>query len=188
MLKDKLHIWRWVESSWRNRRVNGRAYQIPGQFNRLKPPLEGPCQLRSDPSIRQWCERGILRGYLVSSVVINPCVLSANRVDLCFFLFHKFSNFTPPHPADLPSNMRVKASRLFAVVIYSLPRLLPVVCWGGGVMMVREVKTYINNNNNKTLNGVLPGGVGRVCQYLLEGLIKTQAQIHVHCINNSAYT
>ena len=32
--------------------------------------------------------------------VINPCVLSANRVDLGFFLFfHKFSNFTPPPPS-----------------------------------------------------------------------------------------
>ena len=31
----------------------------------------------------------------VCFVVINPCVLSANRVDLRF-LFHKFSNFTPP--------------------------------------------------------------------------------------------
>ena len=32
-------------------------------------------------------------------VVFNPCVLSANRVDFgLFFLFHKFSNFTPPPP------------------------------------------------------------------------------------------
>ena len=29
-------------------------------------------------------------------VVINPRVLSADRVDLSFFLFHLFSNFTPP--------------------------------------------------------------------------------------------
>ena len=35
----------------------------------------------------------------VCFVVINPCVLSANRVDFGFFLFHKFSNFTPP-PLD----------------------------------------------------------------------------------------
>ena len=32
-------------------------------------------------------------------VVINPRVLSANRVDLDFILFHKLSNFTPPPPA-----------------------------------------------------------------------------------------
>ena len=31
-------------------------------------------------------------------VVINPCVLSANRFDSGLFLFHKFSNFTPPPP------------------------------------------------------------------------------------------
>ena len=31
--------------------------------------------------------------------VINPRVLLANRVDLGFFLFHKFSHFTPPPPS-----------------------------------------------------------------------------------------
>ena len=31
-------------------------------------------------------------------VVINPRVLSANRVDFCAFLFHTFSNFTHPPP------------------------------------------------------------------------------------------
>ena len=30
--------------------------------------------------------------------VINPCVLSTNRVDLGFLLLHKSSNFTPPSP------------------------------------------------------------------------------------------
>mgnify|MGYP003571754323 CR=1 FL=1 len=35
--------------------------------------------------------------------VINPCVLSANRVDLGFFcLCHKFSNFIPPPPLSSP--------------------------------------------------------------------------------------
>ena len=32
----------------------------------------------------------------VCFVVINPCALSANRVDFGLFLFNKFSNFTPP--------------------------------------------------------------------------------------------
>ena len=30
-------------------------------------------------------------------VVVNPCVLSANRIDLGFFV-HKFSNLLPPPP------------------------------------------------------------------------------------------
>ena len=34
----------------------------------------------------------------VCFVVINPRVLSANRVNFGLFLFHKFSNFTPPPP------------------------------------------------------------------------------------------
>mgnify|MGYP003571746643 CR=1 FL=1 len=34
----------------------------------------------------------------VCFVVINPCVLSANRVDLGFFLFHKFPILLPPPP------------------------------------------------------------------------------------------
>ena len=34
-------------------------------------------------------------GCNVCFVVINTCVLSATRFDLGFYLFHKFSNFTP---------------------------------------------------------------------------------------------
>ena len=37
----------------------------------------------------------------VCFVVLNPRVLSANRVDFGFFLFQKLSNFTPP-PSSLP--------------------------------------------------------------------------------------
>ena len=44
----------------------------------------------------------------VCFVVINPCVLSANRVDLGFFLFHKFSNFTPLGP---PTAQQSRSSR-----------------------------------------------------------------------------
>ena len=36
---------------------------------------------------------------LLCFVVINPRVLSVNRVDLGIFLFQNFSNFTPPPPA-----------------------------------------------------------------------------------------
>ena len=32
----------------------------------------------------------------VCFVFVNPCMLSANRVDFGLLLFHKCSNFTPP--------------------------------------------------------------------------------------------
>ena len=61
-------------------------------------------------------------------VVLNPRVLLANRVDLGCFLFHKFSNYTPPLPThDLmikekyfethPVELRVKLSVQQAVII-----------------------------------------------------------------------
>ena len=40
----------------------------------------------------------VLQKRLAWAFVINPRVLSANRVDLVFCLFHKFSNVTPPPP------------------------------------------------------------------------------------------
>ena len=42
--------------------------------------------------------------YFVCLVVINPCVLSAKRVDFGLFLFHKFTKFTFPLPAGLMIN------------------------------------------------------------------------------------
>ena len=35
-------------------------------------------------------------GFFFCFFVINPFVLSANRVDFFFILFYKFSSFTPP--------------------------------------------------------------------------------------------
>ena len=45
----------------------------------------------------------------VCFVIINPCALSANRVDLAF-LFHKFSNFTPPSPQEYSVEWSMDAS------------------------------------------------------------------------------
>ena len=56
----------------------------------------------------------------VCFVIINPCVLSANRVDLGFFV-SKFSNFTPPPPST--SNYLSVSSYILLVffVVLSLP-------------------------------------------------------------------
>ena len=64
----------------------------------------------------------------VCFVVINPFVLSANRVDLGFCLFHKFSSFTPPPglrtPQPVEKNRRHSASSIASsqVVVQTLGR------------------------------------------------------------------
>ena len=77
----------------------------------------------------------------VCFVVINPHVLTANRVDFGLFLFHKFFNFTPPplpqvsyleiymevvkdliNPSDEP--LRVRQSPAMGVYVENLAEIV----------------------------------------------------------------
>ena len=60
-------------------------------------------------------------GLGICFVVINPCVLSANRVDLDFFLFHKFSHST----SLAHTNLRVDNGSIDLIRASYPPRSLP---------------------------------------------------------------
>ena len=74
----------------------------------------------------------------VCFVVINPWVLSANRVDLGFFLFHKFSNFTPPppHATDAASLRRRSGHHWYDAIRPPEPERLWRDGWGGALVLI----------------------------------------------------
>ena len=71
---------------------------------------------------------GAAEADFVCFVVINPCMLSANRVDLSFFCFINFPILLPPPPQIRPGHVRHFGYHS-ASVPWRLPRVLGVLWW-----------------------------------------------------------